>query len=98
MCLKHERELPHHVAHKKVAFVSVETGETVAPLSPNAIKLEKFVFDVFQFSHAFVVWECLREEEFRQEILSINQSTLKWDRKSTNFPCFSFLRSFLPQG
>lgn len=64
VCLKHERELPHHVAHKKVGFVSLETGATVAPPAPNAIKLEKFVFDVFQFSHSFVVWECIREEEF----------------------------------
>jgi UDP-N-acetylglucosamine/UDP-N-acetylgalactosamine diphosphorylase len=43
----------------------MEIGETVAPLSPNAIKLEKFVFDVFQFSNSFVVWECIRDEEFR---------------------------------
>jgi UDP-N-acetylglucosamine/UDP-N-acetylgalactosamine diphosphorylase len=56
------------VAHKKVGFVSLETGEQVAPPAPNAIKLEKFVFDVFQFSHSFVVWECEREEEFRQGI------------------------------
>jgi UDP-N-acetylglucosamine/UDP-N-acetylgalactosamine diphosphorylase len=49
-----------------VGFVSLETGETVNPSVPNAIKLEKFVFDVFQFSDSFVVWECVREEEFRE--------------------------------
>ena len=36
----------------------------MTPTSNNGIKLEKFVFDVFQFSDNFVVWECKREEEF----------------------------------
>jgi UDP-N-acetylglucosamine/UDP-N-acetylgalactosamine diphosphorylase len=71
VCTKHERELPHHIAHKKVGFVSLETGETVNPSVPNAIKLEKFVFDVFQFSDSFVVWECVREEEFREGVHGI---------------------------
>ena len=31
----------------------------------SGVKLEKFVFDVFQFSNAFVVWECNRDTEFR---------------------------------
>ncbi len=66
--MKHERELPHHVAHKKVGGVSLETGELFSPDVPNAIKLEKFVFDVFQFSNSFVVWECVREEEFRERV------------------------------
>jgi UDP-N-acetylglucosamine/UDP-N-acetylgalactosamine diphosphorylase len=47
------------VAKKKIPSV----GEA-APTKNNGIKLEKFVFDVFQFSDKFVVWECLRDEEF----------------------------------
>lgn len=47
------------MAKKKIPSV-----DNPDPRSPNGIKLEKFVFDVFQFSDNFVVWECLREEEF----------------------------------
>lgn len=46
---KHESELKHHVAHKKIPFIN-DLGEKVAPKDNNGIKLEKFVFDVFPFS------------------------------------------------
>jgi UDP-N-acetylglucosamine/UDP-N-acetylgalactosamine diphosphorylase len=47
---KHEHELKHHVAEKRIPYVN-ERGERVAePSSLNGIKLEKFVFDVFPFS------------------------------------------------
>lgn len=48
-CRKFERQLKQHVAIKKVPFVDGE-GNLVKPTKPNGIKLEKFVFDVFQFS------------------------------------------------
>ncbi|XP_023331233.1 UDP-N-acetylhexosamine pyrophosphorylase-like protein 1 [Eurytemora carolleeae] len=64
VCREHEKKIPYHVAKKAIPFVDPETGIQIKPDSPNGIKLEKFVFDVFQFSKSFVVWECNREEEF----------------------------------
>ena len=58
--------LPHHIARKKIPYVDLTSGELVKPSSPNGIKLEQFVFDVFDLVplENFGVFEVDRKEEF----------------------------------
>ncbi|ORY87760.1 nucleotide-diphospho-sugar transferase [Protomyces lactucae-debilis] len=58
-------DLPHHVAKKKIVHVNAN-GETEKPSSPNGIKLEQFVFDVFDHCslEKFGCLEVSREDEF----------------------------------
>lgn len=58
--------LPHHVARKKIPCVDIESGNTVKPDTPNGIKLEQFVFDVFPLVplQKFASIEVKRNEEF----------------------------------
>uniref|UniRef100_A0A3B4H9R5 UDP-N-acetylhexosamine pyrophosphorylase-like protein 1 n=1 Tax=Pundamilia nyererei TaxID=303518 RepID=A0A3B4H9R5_9CICH len=60
---KYKDQLKQHVALKKVPFVDAH-GVQVKPSKSNGIKMEKFVFDVFEFSRNFVAFEVVREDEF----------------------------------
>lgn len=60
---KYKDQLKQHVALKKVPFVDAQ-GVQVKPFKSNGIKMEKFVFDVFEFSRNFVAFEVVREDEF----------------------------------
>lgn len=57
-------QLQYHVASKKIPYIDIETGDLVEPTTPNGIKLERFVFDVFSHSKAFSVLQVDRSDEF----------------------------------
>lgn len=59
----YEKELKLHVAQKKIPFVD-NSGKRTQPEKPNGIKIEKFIFDVFEFAENFVTVEVPRDEEF----------------------------------
>lgn len=59
----HEKEMELHAAKKKIPYVD-DDGTRRVPETPNGIKIEKFVFDVFVFAKKFRVWQGVREEEF----------------------------------
>lgn len=60
----HRFGLPWHRAEKKVPFIDIETGKRVEPSSPNAVKLEAFVFDALPLAESALVCETSRAEEF----------------------------------
>lgn len=59
-----EVKIPFHIARKKIPTIDLETGKTVKPSSPNGMKLELFIFDVFPFVENLLVHEVERNAEF----------------------------------
>jgi UDP-N-acetylglucosamine/UDP-N-acetylgalactosamine diphosphorylase len=55
--------LPWHRAEKKVACLG-ESGEVIKPQSPNAVKLEQFVFDAIPLAERPLLFQTERGEEF----------------------------------
>ena len=56
-------KLPWHRADKKVPFVD-DNGNVVKPMTPNAVKLEQFVFDAIPLAANAIVFTTDRAEEF----------------------------------
>jgi UDP-N-acetylglucosamine/UDP-N-acetylgalactosamine diphosphorylase len=55
--------MPFHVARKKVPHIDT-SGDKVEPKTENALKFERFIFDVLPAAKRWTVVETLREEEF----------------------------------
>jgi len=49
--------LPFHYARKKVPFIDIPSGERIKPDKENAIKLERFIFDLLPSAKTAVVVE-----------------------------------------
>jgi UDP-N-acetylglucosamine/UDP-N-acetylgalactosamine diphosphorylase len=61
--LRDADSMPWHIAHKKVPFLN-ERGETVSPADKNALKAERFIFDVLPLAQRWTVMATARENEF----------------------------------
>ncbi len=55
--------LPWHLARKKVPFLD-EAGKLVTPEEVNALKFERFIFDVLPQAERWSILPTVREEEF----------------------------------
>lgn len=55
--------LPWHRADKKVPCLDAQ-GNEISPESPNAVKLESFIFDALPLADKTMILEAVREEEF----------------------------------
>ncbi|MBL9161192.1 MAG: UDPGP type 1 family protein [Planctomycetaceae bacterium] len=55
--------LPFHVAHKKAEYLG-DDGELVKPTEPNALKFERFIFDLLPHAARPIVIEYAEEEAF----------------------------------
>jgi UDP-N-acetylglucosamine/UDP-N-acetylgalactosamine diphosphorylase len=61
--LRHKDALPFHVAHKKVPHVD-PSGKLVEPEKPNALKFERFIFDLLPHAKNPLVVEYAEAEVF----------------------------------
>jgi UDP-N-acetylglucosamine/UDP-N-acetylgalactosamine diphosphorylase len=60
---QYKEALPFHVAHKKVPYID-PTGKRIEPQEPNALKFERFIFDLLPLAERPLVVEWEEEECF----------------------------------
>lgn len=58
-----ESEMSFHIARKKIPTLDAE-GNSIKPSTPNGMKLELFIFDVFPYCKELTIHEVPRQEEF----------------------------------
>ncbi|HEX6960602.1 MAG TPA: UTP--glucose-1-phosphate uridylyltransferase [Lacipirellula sp.] len=61
--LKLKDRLPFHIAHKKAEYID-DSGQLVEPKEPNALKFERFIFDLLPHAERPIVIEYAEEESF----------------------------------
>jgi UDP-N-acetylglucosamine/UDP-N-acetylgalactosamine diphosphorylase len=61
--LRLKDSLPFHIAHKKAEYVD-DAGKLVEPKEPNALKFERFIFDLLPHAQRPIVIEYAEEESF----------------------------------
>lgn len=59
-----ESKIPFHIARKKIPTINMDNGQMEKPSTPNGMKLELFIFDVFPFVKNLMVHEVERSSEF----------------------------------
>ena len=58
-----ELHLPYHYALKKVPYIE-DRGKLIEPLSPNAVKFERFIFDLLPLARRAIVVEVDPQQAF----------------------------------
>ena len=56
--------LPYHRADKKVPYYDPKSEQLIQPMDPNAVKLERFVFDALPLAERSIIYETARPIEF----------------------------------
>lgn len=59
-----ESKMAYHIARKKIPALDLTDGQRKKPDTPNGIKMELFIFDVFPFCPQLAIHEVARREEF----------------------------------
>jgi len=90
---QHNSKLKLHVAKKKISYVDND-GNECKPEKPNGIKIEKFIFDIFEFCGRLAVWEVKRDEEFSALKNSVAPGG-KDNPKTARLDVFSLHRKFV---